>query len=252
MNGVVTVLYEDDDLLVINKPAGLVCHPTKGDALSSLISRLRLYRGEAPVFLVNRLDRETSGVTLAAKSAAAAGELGRRFGARAVTKEYLAVVHGHPLASGWEIDAPLGRDETSGVAIKDQVRPDGVPARTRVAVLRRFSRQGRPFSLMQVEPLTGRKHQIRLHLAHSGHPIVGDKIYGGDPLRYLRFVEGRQTEADRAALLLDHQALHASSLSLEWQGRQHRFEAPAEPWFFAFLQEAGGQEAIPPSASCEP
>ncbi|MBX3745983.1 MAG: RluA family pseudouridine synthase [Verrucomicrobiae bacterium] len=229
-----SILHEDADLLVVNKPAGLVCHPTKGDAWSSLISRLRLHLPDTGVTLVHRLDRETSGVTVAVKSREAAAELGRLFQSRAVHKEYLAIVHGHPAAETFTIEAPLGPDPDSPVAIRDTVRLDGAPAATRFHVVSRFERRNAPFALLRAEPLTGRKHQIRIHLEHAGHPIVGDKIYGGDPLRYLRFVEGRQTDADRAALLLEFQALHAAALAFCWRDRDWRFEAPPEPAFAAF------------------
>ena len=127
------ILHEDADLLVVNKPAGLVCHPTKGDEFSSLISRARLYlfstswRGEAErrrlnpqlstgaatPHLINRLDRETSGIILIAKNSETAGELGKIWESRAVQKEYLAIVHGHVRNDHGLIDAPLGKDEHS-------------------------------------------------------------------------------------------------------------------------------------------
>lgn len=236
----VDVLHEDDDLLVVRKPAGLVCHPTKGDAFSSLISRLRGHREGLPVYLVNRLDRETSGVTVAAKSREAAGELGRLFETRQVTKEYLAVVHGHPREDRFTIEAPLGKDTGSPVAVKDGVRPDGAPAMTRVEVVRRFRRGDAPFALVRPVPETGRKHQIRIHLAHAGHAIVGDKIYGGDPGCYLRFVEGRMTDEDRARMLLEHQALHAGRLAFAWRGRNWEFKAEPEAAFLEFLEGSQG------------
>lgn len=235
----VSVVHEDEDLLVVAKPAGLVCHPTKGDAWSSLISRLRVYRHGAPVHLVHRLDRETSGLCLAAKTREAAAELGRLFGSREVRKEYAAIVQGHPEADDFTVHAPLGKADDSPVAIQDAVRPDGVPAATRVVVERRFERGGQPYGLLRVEPLTGRKHQIRIHLAHVGHPIVGDKIYGGDPGRYLRFVEGRLTGEDREALVLECQALHAAVLAFTWRGRDWRFAVAPEPAFADFLDGRG-------------
>jgi 23S rRNA pseudouridine1911/1915/1917 synthase len=273
------IIHEDDDLLVVNKPAGLVCHPTKGDEYSSLISRARIYlKNSATPHLVHRLDRETSGVVLFAKNSGVARELGKIWETRTVTKEYLAIVHGHVRAEQGVIDAPLGRDETSRVAIKDCVRPDGAPAQTAYFVEKRFSRPlplapspmarktddstlpgsgnnfplsaggegrgevGQPtiigfqpqFSLLRLHPLTGRKHQIRIHLAHLGHPIVGDKIYGGDEDLYLALVENRLTDEQRARLILPHHALHAVSLQFDRNGQTCRFIAPPEPNFDNF------------------
>jgi 23S rRNA-/tRNA-specific pseudouridylate synthase len=315
------ILHEDADLLVVNKPAGLVCHPTKGDARSSLISRARLYlsgtpaSGPAPVvfghqplafslkpYLVNRLDRETSGVVLIAKNSAAAGELGKIWEARAVQKEYLAIVHGHVRDDHGLIDAPLGKDEHSIVAVKDCVRPDGAPAQTEFWVEQRFNRpprlshfddedeergrernnpstlnpsafasgsgatgnliahhhreqlplsaagggEGRgevdpssifhlPFSLLRLIPHTGRKHQLRLHLAHLGHPIVGDKLYGGDEDLYLALVENRLTPEQQARLILPNHALHARAVRLAWRGRAREFSCAPETWFTGFI-----------------
>jgi 23S rRNA pseudouridine1911/1915/1917 synthase len=291
------ILHEDAGLLVVNKPAGLVCHPTKGDEFSSLISRARLHlnfplsaaggrEGRSEVVpvsphLVNRLDRETSGVVLIAKNSETAGELGKIWETRAVQKEYLAIVHGHVRDDHGLIDAPLGKDERSRVAIKDCVRPDGAPAQTEYWVERRFVRfaeasiggqqndgekfplsaacggEGRgevapssilhplarrsaaktapsSFSLLRVIPRTGRKHQIRIHLAHLGHPIIGDKLYGGDEDLYLALVENRLTDEQRARLILPHHALHARAVRFTWRGQPVEFSCAPEPWFTEF------------------
>jgi 23S rRNA pseudouridine1911/1915/1917 synthase len=231
------LLHEDADLLVVNKPAGLVCHPTRHGDDSSLVGRVRLHLASREGRLVNRLDRETSGVVLVAKHAEAARELGRLIATPAIQKTYWAIVHGWPERDEWLIDAPTGRDEQSAVAIKDCVRADGAQARTAVRVERRFTRDAQPFCFVSVRPETGRKHQIRIHLAHAGHPVVGDKIYGGDELRYLRFVTNELTGADRLALRLDNHALHARDTAFEWRGRAWRFEAPADPAFLGFLDQ---------------
>ena len=284
MEELLSILYEDADLLVVHKPAGLVCHPTKGDEYSSLISRARLYllsqrREEAPSswsaplhspgaapthpsiqsptpHLIHRLDRETSGIVLLAKNAVTAGELGKLWETRTVVKEYLAIVHGHVTAEQGIIDAPLGKDMQSVVAIKDCVRPDGSSAQTEFYVEKRFTHPASrfnhsvihqsippsaadlfPFSLLRLRPLTGRKHQIRIHLAHLGHPIVGDKIYGGDSDLYLALVENRLTAEQRARLILPNHALHASRLQFEWRGQVWQFITSPEPDFAAFVQE---------------
>lgn len=230
------MLHEDAELLVLHKPAGLVCHPTKGDAWSSLVSRVRLHLGtEAEPQMVHRLDRETSGVMVFAKTAEAALELRRMWELGFVTKEYLALVHGEVRDPEGHIDLPLGTDETSAVAIKDCVRPDGVPARTHWWLERVFTRPEGTFSLLRVRLDTGRKHQIRIHLAAVGHPLVGDKIYGPDEELFLEFVACRLSDAGRQRLLLPHQALHAARLWIPWDGSEREFSSPPEPEFQQFL-----------------
>jgi 23S rRNA pseudouridine1911/1915/1917 synthase len=229
------IIYEGPDLLVINKAAGLVCHPTKGDVYSSLISRVRLHLGEnsAP-HLVNRLDRETSGIILIAKNVHTAWELRSLWENRTVEKEYLAIVHGHLSEPSGRINAPIRKDTASRVIIKECVHPDGIPAQTEFQLEHCFVKNDQPFSLLRVLPLTGRKHQIRIHLQHLGFPIVGDKLYGGDETLYLDLVEGRLTEAQWNRLILPHQALHARQVRFTWRDQDHVYSAHPEPWFTDF------------------
>jgi 23S rRNA pseudouridine1911/1915/1917 synthase len=249
LDSLLDILYEDDDLLVVNKPAGLVCHPTKNGERSSLIGRVRLHLGHAEGGLVNRLDRETSGIVVLAKRADVAGELGRLFVSSQVCKTYLAIVHGHPARECITIAASIGDDVASPVAIKGCVRPDGAEAETAVSQIRTWSRDGEPFALLEVTPRTGRKHQIRIHLAHIGHPIVGDKLYGADERRYLRLVENTLTPEDWRALRVEHHALHAARVSFAWRDRQWTWEAPESIEFRAFAcfpdDEAERPSALP-------
>jgi 23S rRNA pseudouridine1911/1915/1917 synthase len=235
MSALFDIIHECNDLLVINKPAGLVCHPTKGDAFSSLISRVRLHLGsDSAPQMVNRLDRETSGIVLIARNDETARELRRQWESRSVAKRYLAIVRGRVAQESGTIQAPLGKDVQSAVAIKDCVRPDGAAAETKFTVLKRFLRQGLACSLLRVEPLTGRKHQIRIHLAHVGHPLVGEKLYGGDENLYLAFVQSRLTASQIEQLVLPNHALHAEEVEFEWRGSHRTFAAPPEPSFTDF------------------
>jgi 23S rRNA pseudouridine1911/1915/1917 synthase len=229
------IVFENERLLVLNKPAGLVCHPTKGDEYSSLVGRVRIYMGPE-YHLINRLDRETSGLVLIAKEDTAARLLRHIWEKRLVRKVYLAIAHGHVERESATIAEALGKDVNSYVVIKDCVRADGLAAETSFRVLRRFERDGKPFSLLEVEPHSGRKHQIRIHLAHLGHPIVGDKIYGGDEMLYIDFIADRLTEEQWKKLILPHHALHAQRLEFTLQSEAFAFEAPVEEWFSDFLE----------------
>lgn len=230
------IVFQDDTLLVVHKPAGLVCHPTKPDGRSSLVEKLRACLGSPPVIhLINRLDRETSGLVVVGKTEVAARGLRQLWETRQVTKEYLALVHGHPGVEEFLVDAPLGKDSQSEIAIKDCVREDGHAAVTRFQIVKRFSRNGEDFTLLRAWPLSGRKHQIRIHLAHYGHPVAGDKIYGADPGVYLAFVRGLLTAAQEEKLLLKNHALHAHRVSFFWKEKEWNWESEPDEEFLNFL-----------------
>lgn len=227
------MLDESADWLVVDKPPFLQVHPSKPgrgftlwDGLRGLLAYEIANGGQ--VSIINRLDRETSGLTLVAKSHAAARALGLEMMARRVEKEYLALTWGWPERDEFTVDAPLLRQGTrtpTRIHLKQAVHPDGAAARTRFRVEQRCTlatTNGDHFALVRAFPETGRTHQIRVHLAHAGHPIVGDKIYGPDESCYLEFIETGWTPALAARLLLPRHALHSAALrlpalGLEWK-----------------------------------
>lgn len=218
---------------MVDKPAFLLIHPSKPDGTPTLWAALRellafeLVNG-GQVSIVNRLDRETSGLVLIAKNAAAARRFGLAMERRQVEKEYLAIVRGWPEWENTILDAPLARQGAHGpsaIWLKQAIHEKGAPALTEFRVENRFVRHeaGREdcFAVIRAIPRTGRTHQIRVHLAHLGHPLVGDKIYGPNEELYLRFIETGWTEELQRQLLLPRHALHSTRLRIEgefdWQ-----------------------------------
>jgi 23S rRNA pseudouridine1911/1915/1917 synthase len=203
-------LTDDAEVLAFNKPGDVVCHPSKAGPWSSLAGAVKEGCGLAKAHLVFRLDRETSGVVLFAKTERAASRLQRAMQDRRIRKTYLAVLVGE-LHVEVAVDQPLGDDTASPVFVKTCVRPDGKAARSRFRPL--CSAGG--FTLAEVKIETGRKHQIRAHAQWLGYPVVGDKIYGPDARCYLEFIDHGWTPALAERLLLPRQALHCARIELE-------------------------------------
>ena len=180
------VLYEDPSVIAVDKPAGMVVHAGAGHSSGTLVNALlhhfgslSLINGDLRPGIVHRLDRDTSGVLLVARTDAAHQDLARQFHDRTVEKIYLALVHGHLPSPTGEIVAPITRDPVRRTRMTTRLRT-GRPAHTAYRVLETIG----PFSFLEVQIKTGRTHQIRVHLSSLRHPVVGDKLYGapGSPL----------------------------------------------------------------------
>jgi 23S rRNA pseudouridine1911/1915/1917 synthase len=231
------VLFEDERLLIVNKPALVVCHPSKHGPQSSLVGACRVLLGAEALHLVSRLDRETSGVVTLAKDPATARQMGQAMEQRRVAKRYLAILEGE-LSGEVEVDQPLGSDPDSPVVAKVKVRagPGSQPAVTRFHPLA----AGGGFTFAEVTPVTGRKHQIRAHAEWLGHRVVGDKIYGGDPQLFLEFIEHGWTAALAAKLAMRRQALHAAEIRFSLPDGDLAFRAPLAADLEAFCRETMG------------
>jgi 23S rRNA pseudouridine1911/1915/1917 synthase len=214
---------ETEDFIVVEKPPFLLVHPTKPGSARTLWGELKQLlafeiANGGQVSIVNRLDRETSGLVLVAKNAATARRFGLLMQEQRIAKEYLAIVRGWPEWKTISVDAPLTRQGAhmpSAIWLKQIIHPDGASARTDFRLERRFTREsGERFSVIRAFPRTGRTHQIRVHLASLGHPIVGDKIYGPDEKLYLEFIETGWTPELERRLLLPRHALHSATLEV--------------------------------------
>lgn len=235
----IPVVYEDSDLLVLDKPAGMVVHPGAGHSTGTLVNAL-LYHikdlsgigGELRPGIVHRLDRGTSGLMVVAKNDQAHAELSRQFAHREVEKEYITLVWG-VVQAGRRIDAAIGRDPADRQKMSTRAR------RARHAVTRvTFARHFRGVSLIKVAIATGRTHQIRVHLSAIGHPVVGDKTYGG--------VHRRTGPNLRAVLRLERPFLHSARLVFTHPIGEHRveFTSPLPPDLQSVLDDIQERESL--------
>lgn len=216
-----SILYEDESILAVDKPALLAVHPSGRYLSDTLIQRVHkrygegfeLERGGAPR-LCHRLDRETSGIVLIGKQPSAHADVMGQFERREVEKQYLTIVQGVPERDGGTVDLPIGQARMSRIELKMAVLPDGQPSRTEWRVIERF----RGCALVACEPYTGRQHQIRVHMEAIGHPVIGDKLYGPDEMLFEKALEGDLDARDLELLGMDRHALHNHRI---------RFRSPA-------------------------
>jgi 23S rRNA pseudouridine1911/1915/1917 synthase len=233
------IVFEDPDLVVLDKPPGMVVHPGAGHASGTLVNALLHHvkdlsgiGGELRPGIVHRLDRGTSGVMVVAKHDRAHQELSRQFKEREVEKEYIALVWG-VVHAGRRIDAPIGRDPEHRQKMSTRAR------RARSAVTRvTFARHLQGVTLVKVAIATGRTHQIRVHLSAIGHPIVGDPVYGG--------VHRRVAANLRAVQRLERPFLHAARLTFTHpgDGRRVDFDSPLAPDLQGVLEDIQAREEM--------
>jgi 23S rRNA pseudouridine955/2504/2580 synthase/23S rRNA pseudouridine1911/1915/1917 synthase len=249
----VTVLFEDEAILAVNKPGDLPCHPGGRYFRNTLWALLRQKLPEGgPLFLLNRLDRETSGVVLAAKARWAAGAVGRQFQQKRVFKRYQVLVEGSFPEGLVEARGYLWDDPESAVRKRRRYGPGPPPkargrkspeaCHTTIQGLGTFG----GISLVEALPRTGRLHQIRATLHALGYPVVGDKLYGPDEGIFLRFIRGGLTPEDRGRLRLPRQALHAAELRIHHPatGSGLRLKARLPPDMRGLLDRTGGPRGI--------
>ncbi len=223
------ILYEDEHIIAINKDEGIICHPARAEQSGTIVNALAFYanslsHGQDPFRpgIVHRLDKNTTGVMLVAKSDEAHWRLALQFERRTVQKTYLAVVHGELNLDGDTIDAPIGVHpvvrEKFAVMIRENRINIAKSAITHYEVAERF----RGFTLVKLMPKTGRTHQLRVHMSYIGHPIAGDNMYGGQPISEALIAGSGEREP-----FLTHQALHAWKIRFKHPIREEPMEIEA-------------------------
>lgn len=226
-----TVLHEDDDLLIINKPQGLVVHPGAGNFHGTLVNALLYHFRELAQVpragIIHRLDKETTGLLVIARNLRAHKRLVDQLKRRSIARDYIGLVIG-TLTGGGLVSAPIGRHPVQRTRMA--VIPSGRSATTRYRILERFQ----TCTLVRLSLDTGRTHQIRVHMAHLGHPLLGDPLYGKRP----RTRNSGDAKTAEAVLRFDRQALHAAHLELEHPVRRCRleFDAPLPRDMFDLLE----------------
>ena len=219
------VILSDERLLVIDKPGWLVVHPSKNGPWSSLAGAVREGLGMETIRFVYRLDRETSGVIILARTEAMGTRLGKAVLKRRIGKAYVALLEGE-LTGPVTVDRPLGPDSTTNVTVKSRVVEAGTAGAQAAHTVFHPLAVRNGFTLVGVELHTGRKHQIRAHAEWLGHRVVGDKLYGPDPTLYLEFALQGWTARHSALLAITRQALHCAAIDLRPTGLDYLLRAP--------------------------
>jgi 23S rRNA pseudouridine1911/1915/1917 synthase len=242
-----SIIDETDDYIVVDKPAPLQIHPgslhgapTLWHGLRDLLAYEMANGGQ--VSIINRLDRETSGTVLVAKHQRAARQYGMAMQEHRIHKVYHAIVHGWPEWETLDLEAPIlrkGEVTESIIWVRQMVHETGSPCRTDFQLLRRVEHPiAGKLSLIQAAPVTGRMHQIRVHLSHLGFPILGDKIYGLDEQCYLDFIDTGWTPDLARRLFSSRQALHSHRLEINTPEFAQAWHCPLPPELNRWLMEA--------------
>jgi 23S rRNA pseudouridine1911/1915/1917 synthase len=247
-------LYEDESVLVVEKPGNLPVHPSGRYFFHTLLTQLRVENGNEvdqrkEFYLVHRIDRETSGVLVIAKTPKAAASLVSQFEKREIDKEYLAIAVGNIEQDIFDVDAPLAKDADAEIKLKMKVaevdsvsgeplylpKSEVLPAKTHFEVVERLH----GFTIVKCRPHTGRQHQIRVHLWHVGHPIAGDKLYGTESAFFLRSLQEILEVPLPHGLSLKRHALHAYRISFRHPDTDARmtFESPFPPELASLLEK---------------
>jgi 23S rRNA pseudouridine1911/1915/1917 synthase len=223
------ILYEDEYLIAVNKPAGMICHPARAEQSGTLVNALafharRLSHGSDPFRpgIVHRLDKNTTGVMLVAKEDEAHWRLALQFERRTVLKTYLAVVEGEIQLDGDMIDAPIGAHPTVREKFAVLARAGKIDIAKSAVTCYEVAERFRGYTLVKLMPRTGRTHQLRVHMSYIRHPIVGDKLYGGRPVSELSL-----TGRGSAEPIFEHQALHAWKIEFRHPITEKRMELEA-------------------------
>ena len=233
------ILHEDDQVLAVEKPPGVPVHPSGRHVNDTLIQRIHAHYSQRPrkgmglPRLAHRIDRETSGIVLVGLCPEAHADLSRQFEQGTNDKVYLGIVRGPAPGVSGSVTLPVREAHASAVRIKMTVAEDGLTARTDWRIVEQVG----PYSLVECRLFTGRQHQIRLHLAAIGLPLVGDKLYGPDEQLFIRAADGELTQEDLELLELPRQALHHHAIAFDHPhgGQRIRVESPLPQDLRSFL-----------------